>query len=220
MKIDSSQKTITREQALRGIYFDFEAFKAKSPYLIGLLCDDMFDQRVLDPSLEPAAQAKALPIDDLDSVVAELVARSELEDRYLIAFTQHERRLIDEFVGRDIGPRYKDARFLAKKWLNREQPGHGEPNALKPMLELIGYARPSHLGDRKQTKRVRALRQGLETNRVSGDHSKLTTTQKGGWTKVLDHNRVDCYGVRALVFETLGLPWTHHDTTTIQAEDR
>jgi hypothetical protein len=67
---------------------------------------------------------------------------------------------------------------------------------LKDYLKLIEHERLPHLGNQKSTKRLKAVRDMI---RVKKTYEALTPTKKRQWTILLDHNRVDCVGLQALV---------------------
>ncbi len=66
---------------------------------------------------------------------------------------------------------------------------------------MIGFERPMHLGIQKSTKRIRDVLNGLENN--NNEYSELSRTNKGKWTKLLDHNRHDVKGIEAIVKDYL-----------------
>ena len=68
--------------------------------------------------------------------------------------------------------------------------------ALKDFLGFIGYPRGGHLGHRQSTQRIKAVRNML-TRR--GSFEALTAVTKAKWTKLLEHNAIDCRGMQALV---------------------
>jgi len=97
----------------------------------------------------------------------------------------------------DITDCYRDARMIAKRWVNRlhaTEPINGR--GLKDFLAFIEFPRGAYLGERKATKRIKAVRDML---RKKGSFEALTPVVKAKWTKLLEHNAIDCRGMRSLV---------------------
>lgn len=188
---------VTRKEAERAIYIDFEGFEEKSPTLIGILVEDEFEQVVLDPQLQEAAIAKGMRQASLKEEIARLVERGKREDRFFAAYSRHELNVVQEFAGVDLSDTFRDARKIAKKWKNKfHKEAAAGCRSLKDYLAFIGYERGAHLGERKSTSRIKTVKEMLE-KRV--EFKKLTPTAKAKWTKLLDHNEIDCRGMKALV---------------------
>ena len=89
--------------------------------------------------------------------------------------------------------RYANALAVAKRWANKLHPGDKPASGqLVAYLALIGYEVPpdaeaGHVGET-----IRALRPRLESGRP------LTPAQKQRWARLLEHNRYDCDGMRAV----------------------
>ena len=190
---------ITPEEAENAIYVDCEGLKHEAPSLIGIQIRDQIDQVVLDPVLAKVAVARNHRLSSLKIEVVNILERARAESRVIVAYTQHEKKLFKEFADVDVSAVYRDARKIAKYWKNalhseEEIPGR----ALKDYLKLVGYPRGAHLGDKKTTKRIKAVRDMIDKR---GSYEALTPTKKGQWTKLIDHNRIDCDGMRALVIQ-------------------
>ncbi len=188
---------ISPAEAERAIYIDFEGFVGHPPSLLGVLIGDALEQIVLDPRLRGAAEAKNLRITTLQESITDLLATSRYEDRLIVAYTQHEKIVIQEHAGIDLTGPYRDARMIALYWKNvcyskKAMKGRG----LKDFLELIDYPRSAHLGKRESTNRIRAVADMLARK---GKYQELSSGVKAKWTKLLHHNEIDCRGMRALV---------------------
>lgn len=202
-RVLDSERSIQPEEAIRALYIDFEGFQDQSPALIGVLRRYQFRQVVLDPDLAHPADERDLEVEPLAVAVDKLVRRCEEEDRCLVAFSQHEKRRILEYAGIDVSTWYRDARLIAKRWLNRRYPNHGIQYKLKEFLRFVEFERKEYLGDDVAATWLRDVRAAL---RRHGSYSRLTATQKAKWTKLLEHNRIDCCGMRDLVlWASIGL---------------
>lgn len=188
---------ISKQEAVDAIYIDFEGFANHPPSLLGVLVGDTLEQVVLEERLRGAAEAKKLRVEPLASVIGALVKRCECERRLLVAYSQHEKDVILQYAGIDLGELYRDARKIAKHWKNarhRDRPiaGYG----LKDFLDFIEYHRGKHLGERRTTSRLKAVLDMLDRR---SSYEDLTPVVKAKWTKLLEHNEVDCCGMQALV---------------------
>jgi hypothetical protein len=126
-----------------------------------------------------------------------LVQQSDCEERPIIAYSQHELNLFMTYAQVDISQFYRDARMIAKRWKNIVHPDAPlKGRGLKDFLEFIGFPRPTYLGYRKSTKRLNAV---IEMLHRKGSFDALTPVVKAQWTKLLEHNAIDCRGMRALV---------------------
>jgi hypothetical protein len=63
-------------------------------------------------------------------------------------------------------------------------------------MDLVGYDVPPAFGPGLTGKRLRRVHQQLEAR---GSYAQITPVTKGQWTKLLEHNRHDCVGMRAVV---------------------
>lgn len=192
---------ISKEEARRGIYIDFEGFQDKSPTLIGILVDGNFKQVVFDEMLKPAADEKGLTVIDANEYLPKLIQLAKNESRRIIAFSQYENNVFSHFFSLDLNPYYCDVRFIAKRLKSKKYPSYPlKSRELKKYLEMIGFDRPPHLGERKSTKRIRDVMNGIEKK---VDYQKLKPVQKAKWTKLLDHNETDVKGIEAIVQDFL-----------------
>lgn len=191
------QAYITLKEAERAIYIDFEGFEEKSPTLIGILVEDEFEQAVFDPQLNEAAVAKGMRQASLKEEIPRLVERGKREERFFAAYSRHELNVIQEFAGIDLSDTYRDGRKIAKKWKSKfHKEAAAGCRSLKEYLSFIGYQRGAHLGERKSTSRIKAVKEMLEKR---GEFEKMTPVVKAKWTKLLDHNEIDCRGMKELV---------------------
>lgn len=187
---------ISHQEANDAIYVDCEGYMDSPPKLIGIQVGRELEQVVLDPALEQAAEAKGLRVSSLEEEVHCLLKRSMIENRLIVAYSQHERNLFRDYAQVDLGLKYRDARMIAKYWRNKCKPaGVGKSNALKDFLKAIGYPLPPNLAEKKAAGRIKAVHDMLVRK---GSYEFLTRTVKNKWTNLLKYNRIDCDGMRAL----------------------
>lgn len=188
---------ITLEQAKQAAYIDFEGYAERPPSLLGIQIDDRLEQVVLDPRLAEAGRAKGLRISELPIEARRLIEDCQKHNRRIVAFSQHELNVIAEYGGVDVGDFYADARKIARRWKAKCYPSAVDScKTLKEYLEFIEYPRGAHLGLRKTTSRLSAVADMLEKRH---EYAELTAVVKAKWTKLLDHNGIDCDGMRELV---------------------
>jgi hypothetical protein len=191
------ERTLSSDEARRAIYIDFEGFTDKPPCLVGIAIEDRFEQIVLDERLTLAAQSKGLRLMDGGEFAASLLDRAIIESRRIIAFSSHEKSVLKNFHRTEVDAVYADARMIAKKLRKQFSYPVGEPpRDLKSYLSYIDFERGDYLGLRKSTSRLRAVIDMLDKKQ---DYDLLTATVKAKWTKLLEHNRIDVLGMRALV---------------------
>ncbi len=195
-KTKKIQSKITPKEAEIGIYIDFEGFVDQSPSMLGILIEDEFEQVVFDQALYSAAMAKGLRMNSFESEMQALIDRAKLENRPIIAYTQHEFNVVKKYAKHDIAIIYRDARLISKKWRKRFYPDSKFGNGLKDFLAFIGFKRPKHLGEKKSTSRIKSVRNMLLFRER---YELLTPVAKAKWTKLLHHNEIDCRGMRALI---------------------
>lgn len=188
---------LSQAEAERAIYIDFEGFEGHSPSLLGILIDNSLEQVVFDTRLSLAAEAKNLRVTTLRDTVINLLAKSEAEGRLIVAYSQYEKNVIEEFAQADLTGPYRDARMIAIRWraiCHRDRSLNGR--GLKDFLEFISFPRGSHLGEKKSTSRLKSVGDMLARKE---SYQALTPVVKAKWTKLLEHNDIDCRGMCALV---------------------
>jgi hypothetical protein len=196
------EESVTRNQAERAIYIDFEGFEDTAPSLLGILVGESLEQVVFDHRLSLAAKAKGLPIETLQECISRLQARSAAESRLIIAYSQHEKNVIRNFADVDLTGQYRDARKILKRWKNRCHRDAAIPGwGLKDFFTFMNYPRGTYLGERKTTSRLRAVADMLKKK---GSYELLTPVVKSKWTKLLEHNKIDCIGMRDLILHAAG----------------
>ena len=196
----SSTKRLSAAEALRALYIDFEGRKDEPPVLLGVHrrgrgSRPFVQQDVVDPAFEGLVP-RYLP---LREAVESVVLCAEHGDRRIVSWSEHDLRVVRALRGEDpelvarFEARYANALAVAKRWRNRVHDGNRpEGGELGGYLSLIGYpvpddAGPGHVGDT-----IRDLRPRLERG------LPLTASQQSRWGRLVEHNRFDCAGMRAV----------------------
>ena len=199
--IPSHQHRLTAYEMKRGIYIDFEGLTSKSPALLGILCEDKFEQVVLQKELASTANEDLhLRFEEVTTLLPKLYQKAIQQKRVIIAFTQHEWRISKQYAGVDLSNIYKDARKLAKHWKNQHlKLDDSSIRSLKDYVKLLGLEYPEDMV--KQV--ARRLRKVGKSIRKHEEFSKCPQRVKEEWSKLLEYNRLDCYWMRDLVSTTV-----------------
>jgi hypothetical protein len=190
-----SEKKISKVEVERAIYIDFEGFMKHPPSLIGIMCENDFWQVVLTEDLILAAQAKNIKFDDGKNVISNLILRAINEDRKIVAYSSFEKEQCYRWYDLDISSVYVNANLVARSWKKIAFPQE-KVSGLKDYLKLINYPRGDHLGIKQSTQRIQTVAEAIIKK---GSYESLTKIQKGKWTKLLDHNKIDVEGMKALM---------------------
>jgi hypothetical protein len=193
-------KRLIATEALRALYIDFEGNRDQPPVLLGVHRRGRGSRPYVQQDVVDEAFAGLVPrYLPLRDAVENVVRRAEHGERRIVSWSEHDlnvaRTLRDddpELVAR-FEARYANARAFAEYWRNKLHAGvKPETGRLADYLALIGYpvpdeAEPGHVGDT-----IRALRPRLERGLT------LTTAQQARWDNLVEHNRFDCAGMRAV----------------------
>lgn len=205
------------------LVLDFEGFKEGPPLMGGVLLDGEYFCTVFPdeyPLMRLAAVVKGLGVMARARYLSVLVAGARREKRPIVAFSNHEKQVIEDadISLQDVA--YIDVRTTAKVWRRqnhkeihsrvvarrRWRREHGRfvgdlGNSLIDYVKLLGEKVPANYGKGKTTKRLRAILDQLERH---GEYSRLTPHCKRNWTNVIEHNRLDCIYTDLLYRKTAG----------------
>jgi hypothetical protein len=210
-------RRINDRQARRAIYIDFEgrAVAGEPPILLGYCIDEepspepRVRQFLLDRGLDPLLTlTPTLVPASIEEAVTEIIRISDQERRHLISWSLHDRRVIREWT-HNQSFRYRSAIPTARRWRRGRtslkaagEPVQFDDHNLQSYLSLIGFVVPDDLkagaGEWISTVRQRLLG-------VGGDASQLSKGGRDAWRKLIEHNRLDVLGMRAVVRISVGL---------------
>jgi len=210
---------LTLEELKHAIVIDFEGLEADPLVLCGALIDGEFCQVVFDQRLASAARAKNLAIVDAALWLDQLVQRASVEDRLIVAFSNHEKKMIERHTDWELGDRYMNVLPLLKQWRRKVHPDEharvlakrrrlrnqgkrvdGAGNTLLDFARLAGIRPPHGYGKGRTTNRIKHVRDQLKRR---GSYEKLTPTAKGKCTNLLKHNEFDVCGLYELLCRVL-----------------
>jgi hypothetical protein len=225
MKLDSSVVE-------RAVFLDFEGNTDRLPTFAGVLYDDHFEQVIFEDTFNPVLESyeprqhsaprdysprlphpsrTAMGKSTLEAFTRQLVRQCQQQQRRIVAWSQHEKEVLiaaEPNLAEAIEGLYVDAKDRAKDWKRRfhhnvrfMRTPRGGAHKLKAYFALIGYTRETYFGEQQAGQRIAFVRQQL---RRRGEYQAITSTGKAKWTKVLDYNWHDCYGLRELTVTVAG----------------
>lgn len=212
-------------EAERALYVDFEGTAVDPPSLLGVLCVEQakteFTQLVIEEALWPAAEAKTADSkwtwackQSVWGDLARLRERSEVQDRRIVAWSEHERVEMVAHAPSDSDQAWFDENVinalpLGRKWQRQFRPDavmEKDPenwmrgrHQLQKYFDLIGYEVDPVFGPGHSADRIRTVRDQLVKR--SGVYKAVTPVAKAKWTKALKHNFYDCDGLRAVMIQ-------------------
>ncbi|MDA0337311.1 MAG: hypothetical protein O2782_19275 [bacterium] len=182
----------------RGVYLDIKGLRDRPPVLLGIAVDDTFEQVVTDAVFGDAALAKDLRVNAFDYEIRTLMARCARESRRIFAFSSHILAVVDHYTpaATAFAGLFEDAQEMAL--LCHEKANRRDTTAwsLADHLQDLGQPQPKHLGAKHTASRLRYVELQL---RKHGAYAAISGGAKAKWTKVLQQNRSDTCGTRAIV---------------------
>ena len=204
------------------IFIDFEGFKDKPSSFVGYKFKGNFKQIILDSELKEICLDQKMEYLSFENFCKFIVNLSKESECNLVAYGELEKKQIESITKENFG--YMDVHKLIKKkvkaeyqkehanmkeyWDGQKKTKDGKPNPtykkggfnkkrwkLSTMLKLFRYPgyNPKTSGEGLTTKRLRSVIQALNTTRGT-----LTPVQKGKFTKLKKHNKVDVEGLEFL----------------------
>ena len=190
------RKNISRDEAARAVYLDFEGVIDQAPALMGTLVDGKLKQVVLDPRLRAFAKLTKLKVSSLAEEVSILLRKCRNEKRLLVGDSLHEEIIIRRHLRRSVTSIYGNANVLARVW--RRRAGEDHLTGLKEYERLIRYRRPAAILGCSPAKVLRDSWTFVEKHEGArqpcGRHLRE-------WRRLLSYNKHDCFGVRALTMK-------------------
>ena len=195
------ESILTPQEFEQAICIDFEGFKDQAPALLGILCEDSFQQIVLSRDLQSTASNGSTSFEPLNSILRKLKRKAEEESRSIIAFSEHEVKYALRFGRVDLWPVFKNARIIAQRW-RRNQLYADDRNvrSLKDYLSLVDFHYPQHIGVGQATNRLRVVQEAI---RLYGAYERCPEAVKREWRYLLEYNRLDCEGLKYLMQQTV-----------------
>src|SRR5215203_2556843 len=216
----------TRNEATVTSYLDFECLAAPRttasrnraatahPVLLGVMTDEgtgsALHQVILDPRLAPARVALGrLTVDTLGAALDRLV-RQQGERAPIVSWSTFDLEVMDAddevpaAVRDSVRGRHVNALAIGRNWrrlvrpsieLPRDERG-GIVHELKAYMRAVGIRPPRALTPPRPAAWARYVLDRLAAN--DGSYRSLKPPAKTAWYKLLEYNRLDCEGLRAV----------------------
>jgi len=212
-----SRPPISVSDAEHALYLDFEGLVGEVPCLLGVRVGHGGPtlQFILDSRLAPmetySSPSVTWSVRTADPVELFRRLREDVLQAGLrvFAWSSRESQAMTEVLGDDAALAdfwtdcVENAIPHARAWKRRHHPDvefpkgdRGGRHRLECYESLLGVHRAPVHGGGLTTKRIRGVRSALA---LRGSAERMTTTQKGYWTKLLVHNELDCAGLAAVV---------------------
>jgi len=205
------------------IFLDFEGFPDKKPSLVGYQIDGSFKQIILDEDFMQISKETDIEFKEYEEFCDWILSKSYELKQPITAWSSTELTILKEFKD-DINycnllqvakRKIKNNKILCKAhkdmreyWVGQRRTRTGRINHnnnpflkkrwdLITILKLLDYPHFSTgYGKGKVTARLTAIRNGLVAR---GSYRNLTKIQKGKWTKLKQHNKIDVDGMSYIV---------------------
>jgi hypothetical protein len=195
----SSFERLSAAEALRALYIDFEGEKDKTPVLLGVLRRGQGARPYVHSHILDRDFAAFARVTSLHDAVLNVVMRAEKGDRRIVAWTEHELKVVRTLANEDpnlvarFEARFANAKRLAERWRNRVHAGEKpDDGRLSSYLAFVGYEVPPEGAPGDVGETIRTLRNRLARGQA------LTALQAERWRRLVEHNRHDCVGMRRL----------------------
>jgi hypothetical protein len=204
---------ITKREANRAIYFDFEGRMNEPPALMDVYAGGWFRHFVFDRDFGPLIKASRAAGERVfrrriaDAVEKQLLKPAETEDRRLVAFSEHELRSIHSSAGPEmaarVAPRFLNARAFAAAWVNRDRRDlreQLESATLENFARICGFEWPAEY-ELEPADAIKRLRGRLAT--ASKRRRPVGRGSVELWARLLGYNRHDCLATKHIVLRAL-----------------
>jgi len=199
---DRTLRRLTREEAQRALYIDFEGRKDAPPVLLGTsrrVGAGRVHQYLTDPRFASIGDVDGLEVMSLADAVERIIQRAEKRDRLIVAWTEHELEVVEQYAPQHLARfrvRYRNALGVAKYWRNACHGGvKPELGTLSAYLDLIAYQVPEAARPGRAGETIGIIERAFERGRTA---ATLTDNQRGRWADLREHNAHDCAGMREL----------------------
>lgn len=203
-------RRISRREANRALYFDFEGRMNEAPALVGVYAGGWFRHFVFDAAFVPLVKSSRDAGERVfrrrrfaEAIEQVLLGPAETEDRRLIAFSEHELRVIHIAAGpglaERVARRYLNARDFVAAWVSRDRRELREKlesNALAELAAACNYEWPGEY-DLQPADAIRRLREQLARAATTGKSIDRRATEL--WARLLGYNRHDCLATKHVV---------------------
>ena len=109
-------KSLTRDEARRAIWLDFEGGINKLPSLAGVLVEGRYSAIILHPDFGSLAKNRKLVQQTFENFVGDTLSTASQEERVIAAWSEHELNQMEGFDDGILKKRYRNANKLVLKF--------------------------------------------------------------------------------------------------------
>ena len=208
----SYPRSLTRDEARRAIWLDFEGGINKLPSLAGVLVEGHYSAIILNPDFGSLAKNRKLVQQTFENFVGDTLSAASQEERVIAAWSEHELNQMKEFDDGILKKRYRNANKLVlnffkskptfkklKKKVKKVDGWHKNKVGLKDLLGLdyIEYDYPDRLESFKPAKTISRMEDQLAKH--GGNYRKVATGAKDAFTQLIEYNEHDCRGMPCMI---------------------
>ena len=208
-------RSLTRDEARRAIWLDFEGGINKVPSLAGVLVEGRYSATILNPDFGSLAKTRKLVHKSFGDFVGDTLSTASQEERIIAAWSEHELNQMEGFDDGILKKRYRNANKLVLKFFkdkptfkklkkqNKKDKAEGKRRnsnvGLKDLLGLdyIPYDYPDCLESFSPAKTISRMEDQLA--RHGGNYRKVATGAKRAFTQLIEYNEHDCKGMKHLI---------------------
>ena len=205
-------KSLTRDEARRAIWLDFEGGINKLPSLAGVLVDGLYSATILNPDFGSLAKTRKLVHKSFGDFVGDTLSTASQEERVIAAWSEHELNQMEGFDDGILKKRYRNANKLVlkffkdkptfkklKKKIKKADGWHKNKVGLKDLLGLdyIKYNYPDRLKSFSPSETISRMEGQLAKH--GGNYRRVATDAKEAFTRLIKYNEHDCRGMAYMV---------------------
>lgn len=194
---------LTLTDVKRAIFVDYEGNVDRAPTLLGWRCDGVNHAAIVDPAFATCAEryrAKQVQVLDHARLAQRLVRQAEAENRLIISWSEHDRRILHEMLSTEdqslLLARYRNAIKPARSWFWRTLGVTAPDGSLSFFCGITGFDVPERFGGGIVGQGLRLIRSQLEQGRAYAD---LTPKARASWVAIVRHNRLDLEGMERVL---------------------
>ena len=208
-------RSLTRDEARRAIWLDFEGGINKLPSLAGVLVEGLYSATILNPDFGSLAKTRKLVHKSFGDFVGDTLSTASQEERVIAAWSEHELNQMEGFDDGILKKRYRNANKLVLKFFkdkptfkklkkqNKKDKAEGKRRnsnvGLKDLLGLdyIPYDYPDCLESFSPAKTISRMDGQLATH--GGNYCKVAIGAKNAFTQLIEYNEHDCRGMPCMI---------------------
>ena len=208
----SYPKSLTRDEARRAIWLDFEGGINKLPSLAGVLVEGRYSAIILNPDFGSLAKTRKLVHKSFGDFVGDTLSTASQEERVIAAWSEHELNQMEGFDDGILEACYRNANKLVlkffknkptfkklKKKIKKADGWYKNKVGLKDLLGLdyIKYNYPDRLKSFSPSETISRMEGQLAKH--GGNYRRVDTDAKRAFTQLIKYNGHDCSGMKHLI---------------------